>query len=484
MKKNPSVLRFLASLRSRTFWILAVTCFTLPSVVEAQTWNLTWSDEFDGTVIDGSKWTFDHGNLNINNELEYYCGPVGDPNNQTPCDTQNPNVSLDGSGYLVIEAFRINSNTAPYSNSWTSARLKTAGLATFQYGRIESRMQLPTGAGLWPAYWALGSNLGSVGWPACGEQDYMENVPVFGGEGPTTISSTLHGPTYHGSSGLGQKYTFPNGGRVDTTYHTYGAIWSPSMVQFYVDDPTNVFFVKTASDVPNGTTQWVFNHPFFLLLNLAVGGTGSWPGAPDDSTPSPAKMMVDYVRQYTLSPLTPPGLGNPGAITVKAGATSGNTSTVNLISASDIGRVYLSCSTNAPKATCAITSNDALNTHTVDFSQSLTPTATVAIATTANAAQAALFGGLRSGAISLAILLAFVVTICPRSARLRAGNGVGFVLLAVILTPSCGGGSSGGSGGGGGGTTPGTYTITVNAYTLSNAGGTADATTSIALTVN
>jgi beta-glucanase (GH16 family) len=486
MKKNPFVGRLLTLLRLLACWLLAVACFATTTIAHAQTWNLTWSDEFDGTVIDGSKWALDYGNLNVNNELEYYCGPVGDPNNQTPCNSQNANVFLDGSGHLVVQAFRINANTAPYSNSWTSARLKTANLATFQYGRIESRMQLPTGAGLWPAYWALGSNLGSVGWPACGEQDYMENVPASGGEGPTIISSTLHGPTYHGSNGLGQKYTFPNGERVDTAYHTYGAIWSPSMVQFYVDDPTNVFFVKTASDVPGGTSQWVFNQPFFLLLNLAVGGTGSWPGAPDDTTPSPATMMVDYVRQYTLSPLTPPSLGNPAAITVKAGATSGNTSTVNLTSANDIGRVYLSCSTNAPKATCSITSSDTLNAHTVDFNQSLTSTATVAIATTANAVQAALFGRLWSGTIGLGVLVVLMISLGTRRTRLRAGSGLGFVILAVVLTPSCGGGSSGGGGGGsgGGGTTPGTYTITVNAFTLSNPGGAADAITSIALTVN
>lgn len=469
----------------RKLLILAIASLGIRSVVIAQTWNLVWSDEFNGTTIDTTKWGFDYGNLNVNNELEYYCGPVGDPNNQSPCNSQNPNVYLDGRGHLVIQAFEVSSNTAPYSNSLTSARLKTADLATFQYGRIESSMQLPTGAGLWPAFWALGTNMGTVGWPDCGEQDYMENVPASAGEGPTIISSTLHGPTYYGSNGLQGKYTFPNGEQVNTAYHTYGAIWSPYMVQFYVDDPTNVFFVKTASDVPGGPSEWAFNHSFYLLLNLAVGGTGSWPGPPDSSTPSPAIMMVDYVRQYTASAVTPPSLGTPAAITVRAGATTGNTTTANLSSSSDIGRVYLSCSTNAPKASCAITSSDALDIYTVDFSKSLTPTATVTITTTANAAQASLFGRSWTRAIGLVILTFLLVSMRPQTVRLRLGTGLGCVLLAILIIPSCGGGSSGGGGGGGGGgTTPGNYTIIVSAYTVSNTGGVADATTSIPLTVN
>ena len=270
-----------------------------------------------------------------------------------------------------------------------------------------------------------------------------------------------------------------------TAYHTYGALWSPSMVQFYVDDPTNVFFVRTASDVPGGTSQWAFNHPFFLLLNLAVGGTGSWPGPPDNSTPNPAIMLVDYMRQYTASPLTPPSLGNPPAITVTAGATSGNISTVNLTSASDIGRVYFSCSTTALKASCAVTSGGALDTYTLDFSKSLTPTATVAITTTANTAQAGWFGGSWAGAIGPVILTVFFTSICTQTPRLRPRMGLSCMFLAIFLVPSCGGGSNGsGSGGGGCGTTPGPYTITVNAYTVSNTGGAADATTNIALTVN
>jgi beta-glucanase (GH16 family) len=422
-------LRFCFPSHSYFLIVIAIACFGACLPLTAQTWNLAWSDEFNGAAnspIDATKWGFDHGDLKVNDEIEYYCGPVGDPLNAAPC-TQSPNVYIDGNGHLVIQAFQVALNTAPYSDSWTSARMKSSGLATFQYGRIESSMKLPIGSGLWPAFWALGSNIDQVPWPNCGEQDYMENVPAFGGQGPGVISSTLHGPTYFGANGLTMRYPFPNGGQVNTAFHTYGAIWSPSMVQFYVDNPTNVFFVRTASDAPGGSGQWAFHHPFFLLLNLAIGGTGSWPGPPDNTTPNPAVMLVDYVRQYTASPLTPPSLGNPASITVEAGATTGNTRTVNLTSGTDIGRMYLSCSTTAPNASCAITSSDTLDTYTVDFSKSLTPAATVAITTASNSAQASPPGG--------------------------------------------------------GGTTPGNYSITVNAYTVNNTGTGPDATANIALKV-
>lgn len=469
---------------ARKISILACACVFVAGTARAQTWNLAWSDEFNESAIDSTKWTFDYGNLNVNNELEYYCGPAGDSNNQSPCNSSSPNVYLDGSGHLVIQAIRISSNTAAYSNSWTSTRMKSQGLASFQYGRIESSMQLPIGAGLWPAFWALGWNIATAGWPQCGEQDYMENVPASAGQGPTIISSTLHGPTYYGANGLGQRYTFPSGEQVDTAYHAYGEIWSPYMIQFYVDDPTKVFFVKTASDVPGGTSEWVFNQNFFVLLNLAVGGTGSWPGPPDNTTPSPATMLVDYVRQYTASPLPPPSLGTPSAISVTAGATSGNTSTVNLGSGSDIGRVYLSCSTTAPKASCAITSNDPLDIYTVDFSKSLSPTATVAVTTTANTVQASLFGGGPWGVIMPASLLVILFSLRIPSLRRRLSVALGCVVLATLIAPSCGGSGSGGTGHTGGGTPPGNYTITVSAYTISNTGGAPDATVNIPLTVN
>jgi len=134
MKKNPRVAWFQSQSLLRALCVLAIACLAIQGIAQAQTWNLAWSDEFDGTAIDTSKWAFDHGNLNVNNEIEYYCGPAGDPANQSPCSAQNPNAYLDGSGHLVIQAFRINSNTGPYSNSWISTA-KPALLSSSGRGR-------------------------------------------------------------------------------------------------------------------------------------------------------------------------------------------------------------------------------------------------------------------------------------------------------------------------------------------------------------
>ena len=167
--------------------VIVATVFFMVSAAAGQSWTLIWSDEFDGPVNsspDSSNWKFETGNNNGwgNAELEYYCPPS---NNTSPCSTANPNAFLDGNGNLVIQA------TKTPSGTWTSARMKTEGLHEFQYGRIEARMKLPPGAGLWPAFWMLGTNIGSVGWPTCGEQDIMEWVPQYT---PTTTSSTVHGP--------------------------------------------------------------------------------------------------------------------------------------------------------------------------------------------------------------------------------------------------------------------------------------------------
>ena len=472
-------------------------CLLFPGICAAQTWSLSWSDEFDGAAnspINSANWQYDTGILNVNNEVEYYCAPGS---STAPCAPGTPNAYIDGNGHLVIQAVRINSSVAPYSASWTSARLNTGNnLQNFQYGRLESSISLPVGAGLWPAFWALGNNIGSVGWPASGEIDFMENVPASGGLGPTAIRSTIHGGNsstncYCAGNGLGQSYTFPgndqNGPDV-TTFHTYGAIWSTNMVQFYVDDPGNVFFVRTISDIPSGLT-WDFNHPFFLLLNLAVGGTGSWPGPPDGTTPSPAVMAVDYVRWYKPSPVAGPAM-SAAAISLKSG--TGANSAITLNSTSGTGRVYLSCSTTAPKATCSISSGDALNPYTVDFSKSASATASVNLITVANSARLAkpLIPGLHNFLASSYPLfglafacLVFVPMKWNRNLR-RSLGGAG--LMLALLVPGCGGGntSSGGGTGGGNGTPPGNYSVTVNAYTISNTSGSADSSLNISLTVN
>jgi beta-glucanase (GH16 family) len=473
-------------------YVLLLLCaIFLPCFAVAQTaWNLQWNDEFNGavnTVPDSSKWTYEYGNLNVNNELEYYCGPPNDANNHAPC-MNNPNVFLDGNGHLVIQAIRVGSSTAPGSNAWTSTRMISKGKQSFAYGRIEASMQLPTAAGLWPAFWALGTNIDSVGWPTSGEIDFMENVPLSPGNlGPTKISSTIHGGIafgncYCGGNGLGKTFTFTNSDV--TSFHTYGGIWSPNMIQFYVDDPSNVFEVRTANDIPS-TQPWDFNHPFFLLLNLAVGGDGSWPGPPDVNTPSPAPMLVDYVRFYQATPATPPNLGTPNSITVKAGATSGNTTTVNMTGVKADGRVYLNCTTNAPKAGCAIATSDPLNNATVDFSDNTTAAATVTLTTTANPTSGASVPPAKPASLATKAVFAFfgmgmfgVVFLSGESRRKKWRHAaISLCAVIMVLTVGCGGGGAaaggsggGGTGGGGGsiGTPAGTYQITVNAFTQTN----------------
>ncbi|MGA8028806.1 MAG: family 16 glycosylhydrolase [Bryobacteraceae bacterium] len=271
--------------------LFAATLFVLAAIakpVSAQTWVLMWHDEFNGpanSYPDPSKWTYDVGGGGWgNDELETYCAPGS---NDAPCNSAYPNAFMDGNGNLVIRA-RMDS-----SGNWTSARLKTQGLFSFQYGRIEARIKLTVGDGLWPAFWMLGNDFGPVPWPNCGEDDIMEWVDLYG---PSTTSSTSHGPGYSGANGIGAKYTFPNGGRVDDPgYHIYGLMWSPNLLQYYRDDPSHVFLTITPSSIPSGD-QWVFNAPFFILLNQAVGG--NWFPGPDSTTPNPADMLVDYVRVY------------------------------------------------------------------------------------------------------------------------------------------------------------------------------------------
>jgi len=253
-------------------------------------WQLVWSDEFSGpsaSLPDRTKWAYDTGRGN----------PVGWGNSELENYTSNTqNVHTDGGGHLVISAIKSGTGS---SATYTSARIKTMGLFSFQYGMIEASMNLPSGNGLWPAFWMLGTNITSVHWPACGEVDIMENINR--GMGPTAVQSTLHGPYQQNATAsfsLGTRYNFPAGQNIGQ-FHVYGMIWSPQQVQFFVDDPvTNIFATFTTNDVMKAGGQWVFDHPFFLVLNLAVGSTNSWSGGPDATTPFPANMLVDYVRVY------------------------------------------------------------------------------------------------------------------------------------------------------------------------------------------
>lgn len=281
-------------------WMSLASLLLIIAPLRAQTqWTPVWSDEFNGSAgsfPDPSNWVYDVGGGGWGNgEWQVYCAPGSD---QAPCSAANPNVSMDGDGSLVIHAMRSPSGT------WTSTRMKTAGLREFQYGRIEARIKLTAGNGLWPAFWMLGTNIPVTGWPSCGEADIMEWVGPYT---PNSTSATAHGPGYSGSGGIGDRFFFPDGGRIDDLdYHVYGVVWSPYKLEFYRDDWTNSFLRVTPTSIRYGN-QWVFNHPFFLLLNQAVGS--NWFPGPDGTTPDPADMLVDYVRVFTWSdgPPAPPG---------------------------------------------------------------------------------------------------------------------------------------------------------------------------------
>ena len=445
------------------------------------TWTAQWCDEFNGvasSAIDSTKWAFDTGNLNVNNELEIYCDPSS---NSAPCSSTSPNAFIDGSGHLAIQARR------PSTNTYTSARLKTQGLQSFNAGRIEANLQFPSHAGLWPAFWLLGSQPG-VNWPTVGESDIMENWPTtsnISGPGATGNCSTVHTALTAGN-GKGKCFTFPSGQQIDTAFHIYGQIWSANMIQYYIDDPTQPYFVVTPSDLPAGDT-WPFSNPanpFFIIMNVAVGGTL---GAPiDNNTGNQNPMLVDYVRQYAPSAVPAPQLTQTGNITVTAGATSGNTTSINMTGTLGSGRVAFSCSTTAPKSSCVVTSIDPLNSHTADFTNNPHASVTVTTTTTANSSRTAR-SSFRWTGLASALALFLFVPVVNRRREVWFGLGV-FGLAFVVGMPGCGGGSGSGNGGGGSGsngTTPGNYTITVNAYTVSSTDAASpSATANINLTVN
>ena len=256
--------------------------------------TLVWSDEFTNSTgvaaaPDPKFWTYDTGNSGFgNNELETYCAWGA---SAAPCSTANPSAFVGTDGYLHIEAQQ------PSVGVYTSARLKTQGLFSFQYGRFEVRAQVPEAQGFWPAGWLLGNNITTVAWPACGEQDVMERVN--GASTPDWNEGSIHGTGFTGSSGLGTLYHFPSG-QTAAGWHTYGMIWSNGTVAFYVDDPSQPYVTYTTSSIQgfNGAV-WPFDagQSNFIILNLAIGG--DWPGPPNGSTPFPSEMLIDYVRVYT-----------------------------------------------------------------------------------------------------------------------------------------------------------------------------------------
>jgi beta-glucanase (GH16 family) len=201
------------------------------------------------------------------------------------------NASVRG-GELVITAQREEYAGADHvARSYTSARLKTQGLFAQAYGRFVARIQIPRGQGIWPAFWLLGEDIESRGWPECGEIDVMENI----GREPSTNHGSLHGPGYSGEKDFTSIFHLPGGVNLADDFHVFAMEWEPSEVRFYTDAQQYATF--RPAQLPAGK-KWVFDHPFFVLLNVAVGG--DWPGPPDASTAFPQRMMVDWVRVYKL----------------------------------------------------------------------------------------------------------------------------------------------------------------------------------------
>jgi beta-glucanase (GH16 family) len=240
-------------------------------VVVPEGWRLAWQDEFDGKEIDTKNWTYD-------------LGGGGWGNGESQVYTNRPENARLENGLLVIEARKEPNDKGGFE--FTSARLKTQGLQTFQYGRIEARIKVPAGAGLWPAFWMLGSNITQVSWPDCGEIDIMEYV----GKEPDVILGTLHGPGYSGALGMTKwnRQTY----NIAEDFHTYAIEWDAAQISWFYDGEK--YHTVTREDV--GERAWPFDQPFFIILNLAVGGTLG--GLVNPNTVFPAQYMIDYVRVF------------------------------------------------------------------------------------------------------------------------------------------------------------------------------------------
>ncbi len=249
------------------------------------TWTLVWSDEFSGAAgaaIDTTKWRYDRGdgcpgNCGWgNNEKEYYTSDAA-------------NIAQNGVGQLAITARVATDSLSCYYGKcrYKSAKITTRDKMFADQGRIEARIKLASGQGLWPAFWMLGKNIGAVGWPTCGELDIMENH----GSDVTSMSSAVHGPGYSGNTPLVHANHFASGGVTD--FHLYAVEWDSVSIRFFVDDVRHFL-------VPRGSVQqygkWVFDQQFFVILNLAVGG--NFDHDPQSDAIFPGTMLVDYVRVY------------------------------------------------------------------------------------------------------------------------------------------------------------------------------------------
>lgn len=242
------------------------------SLIKERDWQLVWEDNFEGAANaspDATKWKYDIGTDWGNDQLEF--------------DTDRPeNVSTDGNGNLAIVARRESFG----GSAFTSARITTQGLFEQAYGRFEARIKMPWGPGIWPAFWLLGADIDVVGWPQCGEIDVME----YRGQEPNIIHGSVHGPEYSGGEAVTKSFAFEND-RFDNDFHIFAIEWGENFIHYYVDD--NLYLELTPEDLPG---EWVYDHPFYIILNVAVGG--NYVGFPTVDTPFPQTMLVDYVRVY------------------------------------------------------------------------------------------------------------------------------------------------------------------------------------------
>lgn len=277
-----------------------------------------WEDNFDGPsgqAPDPGKWRYDIGGSGWgNDERQYYTNSTR-------------NSALDGQGNLVMTARQENGGFQCHYGpcQYTSARLLTAQTFTQTYGRFEARIKIPGTQGVWPAFWMLGGG----NWPNDGEIDIMENI----GREPNIVHGTIHGPGYSGADGIGAAYNSPNGQPFRNDFHTYRVDWEPNAITWYVDGVQ--YQRRTPADL-NGKT-WVYNHPFFMIMNVAVGGY--WPGYPDGSTQMPQTMTVDYVRVSTLGSSSGGGqiTGLAGKCLDVAGANANDGTTVQLYDCNGTG---------------------------------------------------------------------------------------------------------------------------------------------------
>ena len=275
-KINKYKKRIKATLLKTSLFVLPILVITSCATDDTQTvakfTDLVMQDEFDTNgALDSSIWDFNIGNGENgwgNNELQYYT------NREENAVVQN--------GVLIMTA-----NKESFQGSdYTSARILTKGKFEQAYGRFEARIRLPYGQGIWPAFWLLGADIDEVGWPQCGEIDIMENR----GQEPTLINGTVHGPGYSAGESISKSYELTND-RFDTGFHIFGIEWGPEYINYYVDDV--LYNQITPDDV---TGEWVYDHPFFIIINMAVGG--DYVGAPNEETVFPQTMLVDYVRVY------------------------------------------------------------------------------------------------------------------------------------------------------------------------------------------